>query len=68
MAKKRANGEGSLFQREDGLWICQIMIGYRPDGKRDIRTFTGKTRKEAIKKREEFQRKRADLPAGSPVK
>lgn len=59
MAKKRANGEGTLFQREDGIWICQIMIGYRPDGKRDIRTFTGKTRKEAIKKREEFQRKRA---------
>ena len=35
------------------------MIGYKPDGKRDIRTFTGKTRKEAIKKREEFQHKRA---------
>ena len=59
MAKKRANGEGTLFQREDGIWISQIMIGYRADGKRDIRTFTGKTRKEVIKKREEFQRKRA---------
>ena len=59
MANKRANGEGTLFQREDGIWISQIMIGYKPDGKRDIRTFTGKTRKEAIKKREEFQRKRA---------
>ena len=60
MAKKRANGEGTLFQREDGIWISQIMIGYRPDGKHDIRTFTGKTRKEAIKKRDEFKRKRAD--------
>ena len=59
MAKKRANGEGTLFQREDGIWICQIMIGYKSDGTRDIRTFTGKTRKEAIKKRDAFQSKRA---------
>ena len=57
---KRANGEGTLFQREDGIWICQIMIGYRPDGKRDIRTFSGKTRKEVIAKRDEFKKKRAD--------
>ena len=57
---KRANGEGTLFQREDGIWICQIMIGYRPDGKRDIRTFSGKTRKEVITKRDEFKKKRAD--------
>ena len=57
---KRANGEGTLFQREDGIWICQIMIGYRPDGKRDIRTFSGKTRKEAIAKRDKFKKKRAD--------
>ena len=36
MAKrpKRANGEGSLFQNENKVWICQIMVGYRPDGKR----------------------------------
>lgn len=59
MAKKRENGEGTLFQREDGIWISQIMIGYRPDGECDIRTFTGKTRKEAMKKRDKFQRKRA---------
>ena len=57
---KRANGEGTLFQREDGIWICQIMIGYRPDGKRDIRTFCGKTRKEVIARRDAFKKKRAD--------
>ena len=69
MAKKRANGEGTLFQRADGIWISQIMIGHRPDGKRDIHTFTGKTRKEVIKKRDEFQRERAaGLLAGKDLR
>ena len=60
MAKrKRANGEGTLSQKKNGTWQCQIMVGYKPDGKRDIRTFTGKTQKEAKTKRDEFLRKRA---------
>ena len=32
MAKKRANGEGSLRRKENGHWEVQIMVGYRPDG------------------------------------
>ena len=32
MAKKRANGEGSLRQLENGSWSCQIMVGFKPDG------------------------------------
>ena len=58
MAKRRANGEGSLYQRYDGLWICQIMVGFKPDGTRDIQTFTGRTQKEVIRKRDDFKRKR----------
>ncbi len=46
MAKKRGNGEGSLRRKENGNWEAQIMMGYRPDGSRDIRSHTTKTRKE----------------------
>ena len=55
---KRAHGEGTLSQRKNGTWQCQIMVGYKPDGKRDIRTFSGKTQKEAKAKRDEFLRKK----------
>ena len=60
MARKRANGEGSLCQLENGSWMCQLMVGYKPDGTRDIRTFIGKTQKEALQKRDEFKRKMAE--------
>ena len=60
MAKKRANGEGSLRQLENGRWTCQVMVGYKPDGKRDIRTLTAKTRREVIQKRDELNRKKND--------
>ena len=60
MARKRANGEGSLRQLENGSWMCQLMVGYKPDGTRDIRTFIGKTQKEALQKRDEFKRKMAE--------
>ena len=53
MAKKRSHGEGSLSQK-NGTWQCQIMVGRKPDGKRDIRTFTGKTQKEVKSKRMNF--------------
>ena len=49
---KRMNGEGSLRQLENGSWMCQLMVGHKPDGTRDIRTFVGKTQKEALHRRE----------------
>lgn len=55
---KRSHGEGTLSQKKNGTWQCQIMVGYRSDGKRDIRTFTGKTQREVKAKRDEFLRKK----------
>ena len=56
---KRSHGEGTLSQnKKTGNWSCQIMIGYQPNGKRDIRTFTGKTQREVKAKRDEFLRKK----------
>ena len=59
MAKRRANGEGSLRQLENGSWCCQIMVGFKPDGSRDVRTFTAKSQKEVIRKKDAFTAKRA---------
>ena len=40
MPKRRARGEGTIYQRSDGLWVAQITL---PDGKR--KTKYGKTQK-----------------------
>ena len=47
MAKKRANGDGNLRQRPNGLWELTMMVGYQPDGRRKTKSFYGKTQKEA---------------------
>ena len=60
MAKRRANGEGSLRQLENGTWTCQIMVGRKADGKRDTRTLSAKKQQEVIRKRDELKRKVAD--------
>ena len=45
------------------------MVGRKPDGKRDIRTFSGKTQKEAKTKRDEFLRKKeAGLLTGQDIR
>lgn len=49
-ATRRGNHEGSIYQRKDGLWISQISIGMKPDGKPLRKSFTGKTRAEVAAK------------------
>ncbi|MGH2451626.1 MAG: site-specific integrase [Candidatus Limnocylindria bacterium] len=44
--RKRRNGEGSIFQRKDGLWVAQVEAGWE-DGKRARRLYYGKTFAEA---------------------
>lgn len=47
MAKKKGNGEGTIYKRKDGLWAGQITVGKNPETGKPIRpTFYGKTRKE----------------------
>ena len=45
MAKRRANGEGSIRHREsDGRWEGRYTAGYDPDtGKRIVKSVFGKT-------------------------
>ena len=60
MAKKRSHGEGSLRQLPNGHWECQVMIGYKPNGKRDIKSFSAKTQREAKAKKDKFLKQRAE--------
>ena len=47
MAKKRANGEGSIRKRSDGRWEGRYTAGYHPEtGKRIIKNVLGKTQVE----------------------
>jgi len=51
MAKRRGNGEGSIYKRQDGSWIGQVSTGYDPStGKLKRKSFYGKTRKEVVDK------------------
>lgn len=44
---RRLNGEGSIFQRKDGRWCCQITI------ESNLRCFYGKSSQEVKEKRDE---------------
>ena len=46
---KRANGEGSIRKKPNGHWELQIMDGWKPNGKRNIRSFSGRTQKKSSK-------------------
>jgi integrase len=43
---KRANGEGSLYQRSDGWWVAQVDLGWQ-NGKRKRKYVTARTRADA---------------------
>ena len=47
---RRGNGEGSIYQKPDGTWVAQALLGYRSDGKPVRKSFTGKTRREVASK------------------
>lgn len=49
MAKRRGNGEGSIYLRSDGRWVASVDLGYRA-GKRRRRVVYGRTRKEVAEK------------------
>lgn len=51
MAKKRANGEGSIRKRNDGRWEGRYTAGYDPDtGKRINKNVLGRTQAEVREK------------------
>ena len=64
-ARKRGNHEGTLYRRDDGLWIGELMVGHRADGKRDVRKVSAKTQRECRARLDELKQKLSQnaLPA-----
>jgi integrase len=60
---KRANSEGSIYQRSDGRWVGSISLGFR-NGKPLRKSYYGKTRKEVHDK---LTRALRDHQQGLPV-
>ena len=65
MAKRRANGEGTITKRKDGRYHAAAYV-YRPDGTRTRKFVYGKTREEVADKLTEMQEMtRQGIPAAS---
>ena len=47
---RRGNNEGSIYQRQDGLWVGMVSLGYDDNGKQIRKAIYGKTRIEVSKK------------------
>lgn len=58
-AKKRANGEGALRLRPDGLWELTFMEGFQANGKRKFKSFYAKTQREVKEKAKAYQNAKA---------
>ena len=54
MAKRKANGNGSVTKLASGSWRGQLMDGYTHEGKRNIISFTAPTKGEVQKKIREY--------------
>lgn len=69
MAKKRANGEGTIRQMPNGNWQIQYMDGWKPDGRKNVKTFTAKTLTAAKKKMNAYiKKKEAGLLTGEDMR
>lgn len=56
--RRRARGDGALFQRGDGRWQGEVMVRY-VDGKPQYKTVTAKTQEACRKKLEELKKQQA---------
>ena len=65
--RSKANGEGTIYQRKDGRWCAELVVGWKLGGRPDRRCFYGSTKTEAgnklLKARAELL-KGATLPTG----
>jgi integrase len=56
--KRRGRGEGSIFQREDGIWVGSVSLGQDANGKRRRKTVYGSTKQEVQAKLYEVLQKK----------
>lgn len=60
MARKRANGEGTLRLRNDGRWELAVMDGFQTNGKPRMKHFYGRSQSEVRKKAEVWNKDKKD--------
>lgn len=60
--KKRASGEGNIFQREDGRWVGRLSLGTSEDGTRQRKVVYGRTQAEVVSKLEALREQRNTSP------
>ncbi|MEN6460806.1 MAG: site-specific integrase [Syntrophomonas sp.] len=53
--KKKANGEGSVYQRANGTWVAQVSYIDPGTGIRKRKSVSGKTKTEVLKKKRELE-------------
>ncbi len=56
IGKKKANGEGTVYQVSENKWKAKISLGTGPDGKPIIKQFSAKTEALVKKKLREFKK------------
>ena len=52
---RREKGHGSISQRKDGTWTGRIFLGYKEDGKQNVKAVYGKTESEVKRKLRSLQ-------------
>jgi integrase len=62
---RRGRGEGSIFQRGDGLWVANVSAGFNANGKRRRRAVYGKTKREVQDKLKALGASDCNVDAGS---
>ncbi len=66
---RRQRGDGSLYQRaSDGLWMGEVVVGYRADGRKRVKTVSSKDQATAVRKLRDLRRQldeHGDLPTAS---
>lgn len=55
MARKRANGQGTINKRKDGRWQAMVTIGHTTSGKQKRKTIYGRTQAEVSRKLTDLQ-------------
>jgi integrase len=62
MVKKRATGEGNIYQREDGRWVGRLSLGKDSSGNRQRKVVYGKTQAEVLSKLDSMREQRNTSP------
>ena len=68
MARKRANGEGSMRKRSNGTWEARVTIGVNPEtGKLISKSVYGKTQKEVREKMKALENGEQTVDPSAPL-